>query len=150
MSTSVTPWLRVRSIIETPPNYCGSPDSEDFPLVMVRPAISITNKWDTTGQLPTGPGASGMFGQTTTCYTGSKEIGVSIDRNTTERPNLVSDLNFHPLCDWVPEPGNHFFLLYCCPGDRQGRFALGNNQGSRVIWLLCSPVPFSVWTLQSR
>ena len=51
---------------------------------------------------------------------GLNEIEVSIDRNSTERPNLVSDLNFTPFVIGYPNQEIVFSILYRCPRDRQG------------------------------
>jgi hypothetical protein len=104
------------SIIETPSIYCGSPYSEDFPLLWYDPQFSVTDKWDTTGQTPAGSGASGMSGQTTTCDTTTDEIRVTIDSNSTERPNLVSDLNFTPFVIGYSNPDIVFSTFTAVPG----------------------------------
>lgn len=91
--------LECESMIEDIDNqlYCGSPNSADFPLWWYDPKSSITSGWDTTGQSPTGTGASGQSGQTTTCDLSGNSISVTLDTSTGKRPNLVSDLNFTPF-----------------------------------------------------
>lgn len=90
--------------------FCGglNPDISSIPLLWYDPKNSITDKWDTTGQIPAGSGASGMVGQTTTCDTTNKEIKVSIDNNLIHRPNLVSDLNYTPFVIGYPFIFNQF------------------------------------------
>jgi|GEM_PF-1323896 len=86
------------TIIEsTPFNYCSSLNSADFPLWWYDPKSSITSSWDTTGQSPTGTGASGQSGQTTTCDMSGNTVSVTLDTSAGKRPNLVSDLNFTPF-----------------------------------------------------
>ncbi len=104
------------SIIETSPNYCGSTNSEDFPLLWYDPQYSVTNMWDTTGQLPAGPGATGMVGQSTTCDIASNEIKVAIDRNLTERPNLIFDLTYTPFVIGYPNQEIVYTTFTAVPG----------------------------------
>jgi hypothetical protein len=77
--------------------YCGSLIPSQYPLYWYDPQNSVTEGWDTTGQIPAGSGAGSVTGQTTTCDSTNKEIGVVIDSNMTKRPNLSSDLNFTPF-----------------------------------------------------
>jgi hypothetical protein len=86
------------AIIEASPNYfCSSSSSADFPFWWYDPQYAVTSGWDTTGQAPSGPGASGLSGQTTTCDTANHEVIVSIDTISNQRPNLLSDLHFTPF-----------------------------------------------------
>jgi hypothetical protein len=86
------------AIIETSPDfYCSSTRPADFPFWWYDPQYAVTSGWDTTGQTPTGPGASGLSGQTTSCDTSSNEVAVSIDTISNQRPNLLSDLSFTPF-----------------------------------------------------
>lgn len=83
--------------------YCASGDSTRYPLWWYDPSdSSATNGWNTTGQKPNGPGASGASGQTTSCQTDSHEIKVSLTYDNDHRPNLFNDLAFMPMVVGVP------------------------------------------------
>jgi hypothetical protein len=76
---------------------CGSTDQANYPLFWYDPQNSVTERWDTTGQIPSGLGASGMVGQTTTCDLSNREVTVEINNNIIKRPNLITDLFFTPF-----------------------------------------------------
>ena len=80
--------------------YCNQSDSSKYPLWWYDPAESVTDGWDRTGQSPTGPGAGGAVGQTTTCNMSENEIRVQID--ASGRPGISNDLNFTPFVVGLP------------------------------------------------
>lgn len=82
--------------------YCGGTDAASFPLLWYDPKTSVTDRWDTTGQIPAGAGASGMTGQSTTCDLINNEIQMTIDNNPNHKPNLLSDLNYTPFVIGYP------------------------------------------------
>ncbi|HEY9077679.1 MAG TPA: hypothetical protein VIO61_14190 [Anaerolineaceae bacterium] len=94
--------------------YCSSTDAARYPLWWydpTSPPANATEGWDTTGQPPSGPGASGATGQTTSCSISDNEIKVIID--TSGRPDLAHDLDFTafvvgtPLVSYMgATPGN--------------------------------------------
>jgi hypothetical protein len=76
---------------------CGGPDQTFYPLLWYDPINSVTDLYDTTGQIPAGSGASSMAGQTTSCDMINDEVEVSIDAESLHRPNLISDLKYTPF-----------------------------------------------------
>ncbi len=81
-------------------DFCGSADSQKYPLWWYDPATNATNEWTRTGQKPLGPGAAGTIGQETSCHKNVKEIRVIIDN--TGRPNISTDLGFTPFVVGLP------------------------------------------------
>ncbi|MBN2256952.1 MAG: hypothetical protein JW704_03910 [Anaerolineaceae bacterium] len=77
--------------------FCGGADPTFYPLLWFDPKNSVTDQWDTTGQIPSGSGASGVIGQATTCDMANDEIRVTINNDPSRRPNLISDLNYTPF-----------------------------------------------------
>jgi hypothetical protein len=81
-------------------DYCGSANSQKYPLWWYDPATNATDGWDRTGENPQGPGAGGATGQETSCHTEIKEIRVIIDN--TGRPSISTDLGFTPFIVGLP------------------------------------------------
>ena len=83
------------------------------------PRTSVTDKWDTTGQVPSGTGSSGLSGQVTSCNIGDQELVVAIDNVPTHRPNLLSDLNYTPFGVGFPNQDIIFTSFTALPGIAQ-------------------------------
>jgi hypothetical protein len=81
-------------------DFCGSGDSQKYPLWWYDPATAATDGWDRTGESPQGPGAGGATGQETSCHSDVKEIRTIIDN--TGRPSISTDLGFTPFIVGLP------------------------------------------------
>jgi len=99
--------------------YCGQSNPALYPLWWYDPDQLITTGWNTTGQNPNGPSATGANGQVTTCNSTNKEISVQVD--TTGRPGLLSDLNFTPfVIGLIGQPASAVLTNFSAsPGDMQ-------------------------------